>query len=139
LTDAKDDEKVYWLNGDRFDCSKGGNRVSVSPVSRKNRIDPIATLRSIAETAEYVVTRKNSEAFAIIERNGRHEAKAVRSDGYTAVFQEYFKHKVSEGKTKPQALACVMRRLVNIIYGMLKNKSEYRAPEMPVKELSKAK
>ena len=48
-----------------------------------------------------------------------------------AVFQEYFQRKQSEGKNKPQALVCVMRRLVNIIYGMLKNKSEYRVPELP--------
>ena len=47
-----------------------------------------------------------------------------------AVFQAYFQQKISEGKTKPQALVCVMRRLVNIIYGMLKNKTEYRAPEL---------
>ena len=31
----------------------------------------------------------------------------------------------SEGKTKIQALVCVMRRLNNIIYGMMKNKTEY--------------
>lgn len=47
-----------------------------------------------------------------------------------AVFQAYFQQKISEGKTKSQALVCVMRRLVNIIYGMLKNKTEYRAPEL---------
>jgi transposase len=47
------------------------------------------------------------------------------------LFYEYFKRKISEGKTKPQALVCVMRRLVNIIYGMLKNKTEYREPELP--------
>ncbi len=33
------------------------------------------------------------------------------------VFLEYYKRKVSEGKTKIQALVCVMRRLNNIIYG----------------------
>ena len=38
-----------------------------------------------------------------------------------------FNYKISEGKTKSQALVCVMRRLVNIIYGMMKNKTEYIA------------
>lgn len=47
------------------------------------------------------------------------------------IFYDYFKRKISEGKTKPQALVCVMRRLVNIIYGMMKNKTEYREPEVP--------
>ena len=30
-----------------------------------------------------------------------------------------------------QALTCIMRRLVNIVYGMLKNHNEYRMPELP--------
>lgn len=50
------------------------------------------------------------------------------------VFYEYYKRKISEGKTKPQALVCVMRRLVNIIYGMMKHKTEYRMPEMTIKD-----
>lgn len=47
------------------------------------------------------------------------------------VFYEYFQRKIGEGKTKPQALVCIMRRLVNIVYGMLKNKTEYRVPQLP--------
>jgi len=50
-------------------------------------------------------------------------------------FYEYYQRKVAEGKTKMQALVCVMRRLVNIIYGMMKNKTEYIMPQMPQKEL----
>lgn len=46
-------------------------------------------------------------------------------------FYEYYQRKISEGKTKMQALTCIMRRLVNIIYGMLKNHTEYRIPELP--------
>lgn len=46
------------------------------------------------------------------------------------VFHRYYMRKISEGKTKSQALFCVMRRLVNIIYGMMKNKTEYREPEL---------
>jgi transposase len=42
------------------------------------------------------------------------------------VFYAYYQRKISEGKTKSQALVCIMRRLVNIIYGMMKNKTEYR-------------
>jgi transposase len=45
------------------------------------------------------------------------------------IFHRYYKKKISEGKTKKQALKCVMRRLVNIIYGMMKNKTEYREPD----------
>lgn len=41
------------------------------------------------------------------------------------VFYEYFQRKVSEGKSKPQALVCIQRRLVRIIYGIMKNKTAY--------------
>lgn len=40
----------------------------------------------------------------------------------------------SEGKTKIQALLCIMRRLVNIIYSMMKNKTAYQLPQMDTVE-----
>lgn len=51
-----------------------------------------------------------------------------------SVFLEYYKRKFSEGKTKIQALVCVMRRLNNLIYGMMKNTTEYILPVVPLKE-----
>ena len=33
------------------------------------------------------------------------------------IFYDYFCRKLGEGKTKSQALVCIMRRLVNIVYG----------------------
>lgn len=42
------------------------------------------------------------------------------------VFREYFEGKIKEGKNKPQALVCVSRRAVRIIFGMMKSKTEYR-------------
>ena len=52
------------------------------------------------------------------------------------VFLEYYKRKVSEGKTKIQALVCVMRRLNTIIYGMMKNKTEDVMPNVEIKEVA---
>lgn len=43
-------------------------------------------------------------------------------------FYEYYHKKISEGKTKKQALKCVQRRLVNIIWSMMKHKTEYINP-----------
>ncbi|MGC6174273.1 transposase [Lacrimispora sp. 38-1] len=34
------------------------------------------------------------------------------------VFYDYYMRKIGEGKTKSQALVCIMRRLVNIVYGI---------------------
>jgi len=45
-------------------------------------------------------------------------------------FHEYYHKKMSEGKTKSQALKCVQRRLVNIIWTMLTNNEEYVNPPM---------
>lgn len=44
------------------------------------------------------------------------------------IFYEFYQRKIKEGKSKVQAIICVMRRLVNIIYGMMKHKTAYRVP-----------
>ena len=46
------------------------------------------------------------------------------------VVRAYYEKREAEGKTKTsqQALICVSRRLISIIYGMLKNGTEYRMP-----------
>jgi len=51
---------------------------------------------------------------------------------FNAIFLDYYNKKISEGKTKHQAIICVMRRITNILYTMLKNNVEYVHP----KELS---
>ena len=38
----------------------------------------------------------------------------------------YFKRKVSEGKSKSQALVCLRRQMVNIVWMMMKHKTPYR-------------
>jgi len=45
-------------------------------------------------------------------------------------FYEYYHRKISEGKTKRQALKCVQRRLVNIIWTMLTRNEYYVNPPM---------
>lgn len=49
-------------------------------------------------------------------------------------FHEYYHRKIAEGKTKTQALVCVMRRLVNIVYGMMKHRTAYVMPDLPENE-----
>lgn len=52
-------------------------------------------------------------------------------------FYEYYQTKLAEGKTKKQALKSVQRRLVNIIFGMMKYGEDYINP--PVAYLDKDK
>ncbi len=40
-------------------------------------------------------------------------------------FYDYYHKKISDGKTTTQALICIMRQLVRIIYSMMKYESEY--------------
>jgi hypothetical protein len=43
-------------------------------------------------------------------------------------FYDYYHQKLSEGKTKRQALKCVQRRLVNIIWRMMATGGPYINP-----------
>jgi len=43
-------------------------------------------------------------------------------------FYAYYQRKMAEGKTKKQALVCIMRRLVNIVYSILKYQKPYVLP-----------
>jgi transposase len=56
---------------------------------------------------------------------GRNKDKPVNG-----IFYDYYQRKLTQGKTKHQAIVCVMRRLVNIVYGMMKNKTEYVHPDL---------
>ena len=46
----------------------------------------------------------------------------------------YFEYKISRGKTKIQALLWIMRRLIRIIYAMMKYKTAYKMPAIREKE-----
>ena len=46
------------------------------------------------------------------------------------IFYTYYHKKISEGKLKNQALKCVMRRLVNIVYSVMKNQRPYENPQL---------
>ena len=47
-------------------------------------------------------------------------------------FHAYYEKRKAEGKSSQQALICISRRLINIIYGMLKSGTEYRMPVMEI-------
>jgi transposase len=55
--------------------------------------------------------------------NGRNRNTPVNS-----VFYHYYHKKLKDGKTEHQAIVCVMRQLVNIVFGMMKHQREYIKP-----------
>jgi transposase len=73
-------------------------------------------------------------AMTLCNSTGRHKKLM------NPIFYKYYKKKISEGKTKKQAIKCVQRRLVNIIWNMLKHNTEYTNPEsepLPIQDLKK--
>ncbi len=79
--------------------------------------------RSSGNTFRHVKTKSGNRrlnmamhriALSQISRTGNQEART------------YFQRKVSEGKTKGQALCCLKRRLIDIIYMMLKYQQPYK-------------
>lgn len=47
---------------------------------------------------------------------------------HNPIFLDYYYKKIEQGKTKRQALTCVMRRIINIIFKMLNEQIEYQHP-----------
>jgi hypothetical protein len=46
-------------------------------------------------------------------------------------FLQYNEQKLREGKSKRQAIVCLMRKLVNVVYYLLKYKATYQMPDIP--------
>jgi transposase len=59
-----------------------------------------------------------------------------KGEARNPVLRAYFEYKISERKTKIQALICIMRRLIRVIYSMMKYKTEYKMPELKEKMIS---
>ncbi|CAM3662128.1 IS110 family transposase [Brevibacillus invocatus] len=49
-------------------------------------------------------------------------------------FYTYYEEKMAAGKTKQQAIVCIMRKLVNVIHYLMRTKAVYVMPEVPVKQ-----
>lgn len=48
-------------------------------------------------------------------------------------FYAYYERRMAEGKTKQQAIVCIMRKLVNIIHFLMRTKAAYVVPTAPEK------
>jgi transposase len=96
-------------------------------LARYSGIAPV-TYASGKSEVRYANRRGNRELNSIIHLLSVRLISAPRNRIINQFFQGYYKKKVSEGKTKRQALKCVQRRLVNIIWAMLTHGREYVNP-----------
>lgn len=83
---------------------------------------------SSGQKTKHFVDRKgnrqlNSTLYRIALTNIR--LQALTGEAVNPRMHEYYNKKISEGKTKMQSIACVKRKLVDIIYKMLSENREY--------------
>ena len=77
---------------------------------------------------QYANKRGNRELNSIFYLLAVRMIPAPRNRIVNSFFHEYYHRKISEGKTKIQALKCVQRRLVSIVWRMLTYNEEYKNP-----------
>jgi len=123
------DQKLETLNG----C---GLVLSASVLSEIRNIERFRSSDSLAKYGGFCPREKSSgkKIRHIKTKSGnRRLNKAIHRIALSQIgrngnkySKEYFRKKITEGKSKTQALCCLKRRLVNIIFMMLKHKQEYR-------------
>lgn len=120
----------------------------ISEIGDINRFRNADKLARLAGIAPYTMSSGNSELTKASRQGNRRLFSAIfflaiqmvklkkgTKEPINPIFYEYYRRKISEGKTKTQALICISRRLINIIYGMLKNKTEYRDKNIEEKKV----
>ena len=127
------------------------------PLTSMKGIDDLTACRLIAEIGD-VGRFKNAKALAqyagiapVVHSSGNRDIKHANKRGNRQLnsiihnitlvlispsggqvlnpfFYHYYRKKISEGKTKKQAMKVVSRRLINIIYGIMKHGENYINP-----------
>ncbi len=113
----------YIRNIDRFDSGdKLARYAGLAPVERSSG-------RSKAHTHLKYGCRDLNSAFYMLalQQIGFYRNGKVKSD----VAYSYYQKKLAEGKTRKAAIRCLQRRLVDIIYAMMRDRSVYQPPEIP--------
>lgn len=72
--------------------------------------------------------RKTRSGNRLLNRSLHRMALSQISRSGNDAAKRYFEKKISEGKSKSQALVCLRRHMVNVVYMMLKHNEEYRQP-----------
>ncbi|WP_340393583.1 IS110 family transposase [Paenibacillus sp. FSL E2-0190] len=108
---------------------------SPDKLARFAGIAPV-TVGSGNKSRNFKSKQGNRELHDIIKSLAIRQIGVIRTkrEPKNAFFHSYYEQKIAEGKTKQQAVVCLMRKLVNIIYAMMKKKSAYVMPNTPVRQ-----
>ena len=118
----------------------------ISSIKNIDRFDSASKLARYAGLAPVEHSSGNSKRLS----HKKYGCRDLNHAFYILAFQQignnknpisysYYKKKLKEGKSKKIALICLQRRLVDIIYAMMRDRSAYRLPEnIDYKVLDKA-
>ena len=146
----KEIEKLYNSMGCTLTTIPGVNITTavkiLSEIGDIRRFPNANKLAQFASIAPLKVSSANSEA-TMRRKEGNRRLQATmyflaiqmiqvssKGEPRNPVFREYYERRVAEGKPSRQVLICICRRLILIIYGILKNQTEYRMPETACEE-----
>ena len=140
-------EKMLWESGYHLESLPGVDIVTacslidnIGNINRFSSADKLASFAGVAPKNNSSAGKGNDEQN---KSQGKRELyntlfflanqqiyKSSKGEPRNPALRAYFGYKTTHGKTKVQGLLCIMRRLVSIIYSMMKNKSEYHMPEV---------
>lgn len=84
------------------------------------------------KSRNYKSKQGNRELHTIIKALAIRQLAVTRTkkEPRNPYFLQYYEEKLKAGKTKQQAIVCIMRKLVNIIHYLMKTKASYIIPEV---------
>lgn len=113
---------------------------NIRNISRFDSADKLARYAGLAP-AEYSSGKSHKQSFKKYgnrDLNHAFYSLAIQQIGITPngriknpVAYNYYQKKLAEGKARKVALTCLQRRLVDIIFAMMRDKSVYKLPKIP--------
>lgn len=139
-------EKMYNRMGCTLTTIPGVNIITaaklVSEIGDVRRFPTASKLAQFAAIAPLKLSSANSETTKKRKEGNRRlqstiyflavQMVQVSSKGVprNPAFRAYYERRLAEGKPTKQILICISKRLIYIIYGMLKSQTDYRMPEV---------
>ncbi|MFC5529508.1 IS110 family transposase [Cohnella yongneupensis] len=113
----------------------------IGDIHRFANADKLARFAGIApimvgsgnKSRNYKSKQGNRELHDIIKALAIRQIAVTRTkrEPRNSYFHAYYEQKLAAGKTKQQAIVCIMRKLVNIIHFLMRTKAAYVIPNVP--------
>lgn len=139
-------ERMYNSMGCTLTTIPGVNVITaakiVSEIGDVRRFSSASKLAQFAAIAPLKMSSANSETTKKRKEGNRRLQATIyflaiqmiqvssKKTARNPAFRNYYVKRCKQGKPPKQVLICISRRLINIIYGILKNQTEYRMPEV---------